>query len=135
MEGISRNQEHVYIMKCIYNALIYTEMKKEFSLEELISGVYECSYDEVPLFSKEVIIKTLSHINEIIPVFQEKMPKWKFSRLNVVEQSILLMSYAHYKYVDNVDKKVVIDIAVKLAKEYLDATDYKFVNAVLDNVL
>ncbi len=135
MPEISRNQEHVYIMKCIYNALVYTEMQKEFSLEELVSGIFECDYEEVPLFSKEVIIKTLSHINEIVPKFQEKMPKWKFSRLNVVEQAILLMSYAHFKYVGDVDKKIIIDIAVKLAKEYLDKDDYKFVNAVLDNVL
>jgi transcription termination factor NusB len=30
---------------------------------------------------------------------------------------------------------VVIDVAVKLAKTYLDAKDYKFVNAILDKVL
>ena len=46
------------------------------------------------------------------------------------------MSYAHIHYTDDdVDKSVVIDVAVRLAKKYLDRDDYKFVNAILDNVL
>ena len=40
-----------------------------------------------------------------------------------------------FYYVKDVDKKVVIDVAVKLAKKYLDSTDYKFVNAILDKTL
>ena len=64
------------------------------------------------------------------------MRKWTFDRLNRVEQAILIMSFAHYYYVEpEVDKKVVIDIAIKLSKTYLAPTDYKFVNAILDNVL
>jgi transcription termination factor NusB len=45
------------------------------------------------------------------------------------------MSYIHYFHIEEVDKGVVIDIAVRLAKVYLDAKDYRFVNAVLDKVL
>ena len=64
------------------------------------------------------------------------MNKWTFERLNRVEQALLLLSYSHYFYVEPaVDKGVVIDVAVKLAKTYLDASDYKFVNAILDKVL
>lgn len=133
--SISRIKEHELIMISIYDALIYVSMGDEFSVEEVLEGVYETEYTEVPLFSKEIVIKSLSHLNEIIEVFQANMPKWKFSRLNTLEQSILLMSYTHYKLVGNVDRKVVIDTAVRLAKKYLDQDDYKFVNAILDNVL
>ena len=45
------------------------------------------------------------------------------------------MSYTNFKLVGDVDKGVVIDRAVRLAKTYLDKDDYKFVNAILDNVL
>ena len=62
------------------------------------------------------------------------MPKWNFDRLNLVEQSILIMSYTH-KQTQKVDKGIVINIAVKLAKKYLDGDDYKFVNGILDKVL
>lgn len=133
--AISRIKEHELIMISIYDALIYVSMGKEFSVEEILEGVYEMEYYEVPIFSKEIVIKTLAHLNEIISTYQEKMPKWKFSRLNTLEQSILLMSFTHYKIVGNVDRKVIIDTAVRLSKKYLDKDDYKFVNAILDNVL
>ena len=133
--AVSRNQSHELIMTCIYDALIQIEANSEFSVEEIMAGVFGVPYEEVPVFAKEVVVKSLLHINEIIPAFQANMPKWKFSRLNVIEQAILIMSYAHAKYVEEVDKKIIIDVAVKLSKEYLDKDDYKFVNAILDNIL
>ena len=132
---ISRNQEHELIMVCIYDALIYTEMDEVFSLEDVMEGVFMTPYNEIPYFSKEVVIKSLAHVNEIKEVYQRYMPKWNFDRLNAVERAILLMSYANYHYIKGVDKSVVIDLAVRLSKKYLDKDDYKFVNGILDNVL
>ena len=132
---ISRNQEHELIMVCIYDALIYTEMDEVFSLEDVMEGVFMTPYDENPYFSKEVVIKSLSYVNQIKEAYQAFMPKWNFDRLNAVERAILLMSYANYHYVKDVDKSVVIDLAVRLSKKYLDKDDYKFVNGILDNVL
>jgi len=132
---MSRNQEHELIMICIYDALIYSEMDEVFSLEEVMEGVYKLPYDEISIFSKEVVIKSLTNVNEIKEIYQKNMPKWKFDRLNAVERAILLMSYTHAKIEPNVDKGIIIDVAVRLAKQYLDETDYKFVNAILDKVL
>lgn len=136
MENIflSRNKEHELAMISIYDALTYSSMNEVFSLENIMSGVFDMPYDEIPLFSKTLIIKSLAHINEIKPIFQENMPKWNFDRLNLLEQSILLMSYTHAKE-EKGDKKVIIDIAVRLSKKYLDKDDYKFVNAILDKIL
>ena len=131
---LSRNQEHELIMTCIYDALVYSNMDTEFSVEEIMTSVFEVNYDEISFFCKELVIKSLAHINEIKQVFQERMPKWNFDRLNLVEQSILIMSYTH-KQTQKVDKSIVINIAVKLAKKYLDGDDYKFVNGILDKVL
>ena len=131
---LSRNEEHELIMTCIYDALLYSNMGKEFSLEEIMCSVFEVEYDEISFFAKEMVIKSLSHINEIKQIFQARMPKWNFDRLNLVEQSILIMSYTH-KQIENSDKSIIINIAVKLAKNYLDKDDYKFVNGILDKVL
>lgn len=132
---ISRNQEHELVMISIYDALIYTEMEEVFSLEDILEGVYMLPYDEIPYFSKEVVIKSLANINDIKKEFQAYMPKWNFDRLNALERAILLMSYVNVKITKSADKAVVIDIAIRLAKKYLDKDDYKFVNAILDNVL
>ena len=131
---LSRNEEHELIMTCIYDALLYSNMDKEFSVEEIMCSVFEVEYDEISFFAKEMVIKTLSHINDVKAVFQAKMPKWSFDRLNLVEQAILLMSFTH-KQVENSDKGIIINIAVKLAKKFLDKDDYKFVNGILDKVL
>lgn len=132
---ISRNQEHEFIMISIYDALIYSEMDEVFSLEEVMEGIYKLPYDEIPLFSKEVVIKSLTNVNEIKEIYQKNMPKWKFDRLNALERAILLMSYTHAKVDETADKRVIIDVAIRLAKKYLDEKDYKFVNAILDNTL
>lgn len=131
---LSRNEEHELIMTCIYDALLYSSMDKEFSVKEIMCSVFEVEYDEISFFVKEMVIKTLSHINDIKAVFQANMPKWSFDRLNLVEQAILLMSFTH-KQVENSDKGIIINIAVKLAKKFLDKDDYKFVNGILDKVL
>lgn len=134
--SLSRNKQQELIMISIYDALIYVTNDLSFSLENILSSIYECEYDEVPLFSKEVIIKSLSNYNNIVPLFQENMKKWKFDRINNIAKALLLMSYAQNKLIeDKVDKKVVIDVSVRLAKKYLDSSDYKFINAILDNVL
>ena len=131
---LSRNQEHELIMTCIYDALIYANMEQEFSVEEIMTSVFEVNYDEISLFCKEIVIKSLAHLNEIKDKFQENMPKWKFDRLNLVEQAILVMSFTHMT-TQKVDKSIVINIAIKLAKKFLEKDDYKFVNGILDKVL
>ena len=131
---LSRNEEHELIMSCIYDALIYVNMNKEFSVEEIMCSVFDVEFDEISMFAKEMVVKSLSHLNEIKNIFQEKMPKWSFDRINLVEQSILIMSYTH-KQIEKSDKSIIINIAVKLAKKFLDKDDYKFVNGILDKVL
>ena len=131
---LSRNEEHELIMTCIYDALLYSNMDKEFSVEEIMTSVFGVEYDEISFFVKEMVIKSLSHINEIKKVFQDRMPKWNFDRLNLLEQAILIMSHTHRQTQDT-DKRIIINIAVKLAKTYLDKDDYKFVNGILDKVL
>ena len=132
---ITRNQEHELIMISIYDALIYSEMDEIFSLEDIMEGIYMTTYSEIPFFSREIVIKSLANVNEIKSVFQANMPKWNFDRLNALERAILLMSYAHGKMIEGSEKRVIIDVAVRLAKKYLDKEDYKFVNAILDKVL
>lgn len=132
---ISRNKEHELIMISIYDALTYVAMNEEFSLQDTMENIFLMPYEDIPYFSKEVTIKALKNINEIIEAFQKNMPTWKFDRLNQVERAILLESYASYKLVGDIDKKVMINVAVNLSKKYLDKKDYKFVNAILDKIL
>ena len=133
--NISRNQEQEKIMSCIYSALVNTLSEDEFSLESLMEGVFGISFEDIPAFSKRIVVKSLTHFDEIKDIYQAKMPTWKFDRLNAVTKSILLMSYTHFKLEGDVEKAIVINTAVVLAKKFLDKDDYKFVNGILDKVL
>lgn len=131
----SRNANQEKAMIIIYDALTYEDMNINYDIKEIIGDVLGDSYENSDFYVREVVVKALLHEKEIISEIEPKLNKWKFNRLNRLAQAILLLSYAHYKYVEGVDKAIVIDIAVHLAKKYLDDGDYKFINAVLDNVL
>lgn len=133
--AVSRNVSHEKAMIIIYDALCYEHMNQEYDPRELISSIMDESYDLVDLYVKQVVIKALINKDAYIEKLQAKMDTWKFDRLNRLNQAILLMSLSHYYGVGEVEKAVVINVAVSLAKKYLDDNDYKFVNAILDNVL
>ena len=135
--ALTRQQEHFVVMTVIYNEL------SDFALgdgsafrdaKELISSLCECPYSEVSEYVKKTVSYALNNYGAIKDVFIPKLNNWKWERLPLLTQAILLMSYAHMK-IETVDKRVVIDVAVSLAKKYVEPKQGKFVNAILDGVL
>ena len=132
----SRNALQSVAMSAIYDFLTYLSMKQEIDVENIVSGLCELPYEECDYFVKASLIMAIKHYDEAVGVFNANMRKWTFDRLNRVEQAILLLSYVHFYFVDpEVEKGVVINVAIKLSKSYLSDGDYKFVNAILDKVL
>ena len=116
-------------------AILTLDMDAPVDVMQIVSSLCGTSYEEADYFVKANAVMTVKHLNEMKDAFRPFM-KWRFERLPLLRQAILLLSYSHYFYVDpTVNKGVVIDIAVKLAKRYLGENDYQFVNAILDKVL
>lgn len=135
-QELSRNALQKVAMTAVYDALTQQNMGYPVNVEEIVSSLMDLPYEECNYFVKAAVIFSLKHQQEIIAVFTEHMRNWTFDRLNRVEQAILLLSYVHYFYIDpEVDRAVVINIAVRLSKDYLGDKDYRFVNAILDKVL
>lgn len=132
---LSRNKEQEKILGILYQALVLIDLKQELDVKQLLMDTYDCDFEDVPLFSQQILVYSLKNLDKITKAFQVNMINWTFNRINKLEQALLILSYSHFYYVKDVDKKVVIDVAVKLAKKYLDSTDYKFVNAILDKTL
>ncbi len=132
----SRNKAHASILFIVYDSLLYDKFQVEYDIKELITDIVGAeNYDEVDAFVKEVVIKTLLHEKELIKEIEPHLVKWTFNRLPLLTQAILLSSLAKRKYVSNIDRNVIIDVAINLAKKYLKDNDYRFVNAILDNIL
>lgn len=132
---LSRNQEQEKIMFIIYQILFLNRMKNDFDLVEVIEDTMEENYSDVSVFVKEVAVKCVKNYNEIYNLILPNCTTWKMERINLVVISILMLGITEYKYIGNVDKSVIIDVCVKLAKKYADEKDYRFVNALLDKIL
>ena len=135
--ALTRQQEHFVVMTVIYNELSDFTLGdgKEFrDARELISSLCECPYSEVSDYVKKTVAYALNNYGVIKDVFIPKLTNWKWDRLPLLTQAILLMSYAHMK-IETVEKRIVIDVAVNLAKKYVEPKQAKFVNAILDGVL
>ena len=135
---LNRNQQHFIVMTAVYNVLNDVELgrKEDYrNFEELISNLCEMPYEQVPSYIKATASYSINKYDEIVNAFAPKLKNWKWQRIPALCRAILVMSYAHFYYVEKVDKKVVIDVAVNLAKKYLDNSQAHFINAILDEVL
>lgn len=59
---------------------------------------------------------------------------WNIGRLNKTDLIILRIAIFEIKYSD-VASKIAVNEAVELAKEFSDDKSYKFVNAILQNLI
>ena len=133
---VSRNQQHYIIMTVIYNELVdfaFGEQKINRDARELISSMCECEYEEVDSYIKDTVMVSLQKYGEIRNAYIPYLRNWKWERLPLLTQAILLMSYTHFYFIEKVDKSVVINIAVTLAKKYVEEKQAKFINGILDS--
>ena len=135
---LNRNQQHYIIMTVIYNELsdfVLGDGQTFRDARELTAELCEMPFEEVDPFIKSTISYSLQKYGEIVKAYEPFLRNWKWERLPLLTQAILLMSYAHFYYVEKVDKQVVISVAVELAKKYIEPKQSKFINAILDGVL
>ena len=137
MEKISRNQENFIIMTVIYDELTdYTAGNSAFrDVNEIILQITDVPLNEHSAYVQNCISSVLSHYGEIVSAFLPHLRGWVWERLPLLTRAVLLMSYAHFYYVEKIDKSIVINVAVDLAKKYIEEKQAKFVNAILDEVL
>ena len=138
MEKISRNQENFIIMTVIYDELAdFTAGKDQpfRDVNDIILQITDIPLMEHSHYVQNMIASVLNHYGEIVTAFQPKLRDWKWKRLPLLTQAVLLMSYAHFYFVEKIDKRIVINVAVDLAKKYIEEKQAKFINAILDEVL
>lgn len=126
-------------MTIVYDILIYNQMEEEVDIKNIVSSLCEEEYENCDIYLKEVAIDSVKYYQQAVEHLSSFMIKWKFSRLNTLAQAILILSYVHFYYIKDNDaqaeKGVVIDVAIRLAKKYLDDKDYRYINAILDKAL
>ena len=129
----TRNQIQNLIMVCIYQYLFYLNLEQKPDISSIIESTFELPLAECDKFAKSVIVKSIKNAQEAVDTISPLLNKWKFERLGLVEQAILIQAYTEIKYCD-MPKPVVIDVAVKLCLKYASEDSYKFINGVLEKL-
>ena len=123
-------------MTAIYNELTdftFGEQKMNRDARDIIASLCECDIKDVDPYIIDSVMVSLQKYGEIRTAFAPYLKNWKWDRLPLLTQAILLMSYTHYYYIEKAERAVIINIAVTLAKKYIDDKQAKFVNAILDS--
>jgi N utilization substance protein B len=125
---MKRHLQRRKAMECIYQHLLLNKDIEDVMIENDIVG----STSE-EMFVREICRLAIMDKDEHIAAVNAKLKDWDFVRLGYVEQAILLLALAEYELRD-VERAVVINEAVELAKEFGDTDAYKLVNGVLDQL-
>ncbi len=78
---------------------------------------------------------TWKHSKECDELITDATIKWQFTRLSLVDKSILRLAVFQLKFCNDIPPKVVINEAIELAKKFSTDKSPAFVNGVLDAVL
>ena len=133
---LSRNQKHYIIMTAIYNELTdftFGDKKVYRDAQEIIASLCDADINDVDPYIVDSVMVSLQKYGEAKAAYVPYLKNWSWDRLPLLAQAILLMSYTHFYYIEKVDKSVVIDVAVNLAKKYIEEKQAKFINAILDS--
>lgn len=123
-------------MVAIYNELTdftFGEKQVNRSAEDVISSLCECDIKDVSPYIVDSVMVSLAKYGQIKVAYAPFLKNWKWERLPLLTQAILLMSYTHFYFIEKADKAVIINIAVELAKKYIDDKQAKFINGILDS--
>ncbi|MGL4336408.1 MAG: transcription antitermination factor NusB [Turicibacter sp.] len=85
----------------------------------------------------ELVDGVLTHQSELDSIIETSLYDWSISRLNKVDKAILRLATFEMKYTETTAKKIVIDEALELTKDFSDTGDGKarsFNNKVLDQI-
>lgn len=115
---------------------LYAYEMRESQPQELIEEfIRENESDEKStLFIKELFLKVIENIDYIDNLIKGCVEHWDFSRLAAVDKNILRLAIGEFLFFSDIPRKVSIDEAIELAKEFSSGDSGSFVNGVLDSI-
>ena len=102
---------------------------------ELYFGQLEGAGEKDLDYIREKVQKIASKVEEIDALINEHTTRWKTSRMNKVDLTILRLAVYEMRWDEDVPTGVAIDEAVELAKKYSSEDGPSFVNGVLSKLV
>lgn len=128
-----RNILQAKIMTCLYQYLFYSSISETPSIDTIMTDVFATSLNDISDYARRVLYAAAARLDEAKKILAPQLHKFRFERLSLVEQAILVMAYIENRYFAQ-PKAIAINVAVRLSRKYADEKSYKFINGVLEKV-
>lgn len=125
---MTRRQQRIKIMTCLYQYLLTGK-----DINDIFDENLDIDDKKSLAFIIENTVGVINNLDELVEEIEPKLIDYQFDRLGYVEQAILLLS-AFELNENKIDRAVVINEAIEIAKEYCDDKSPKFINGVLDQL-
>ncbi|MBR0137178.1 MAG: transcription antitermination factor NusB [Erysipelotrichaceae bacterium] len=125
---MNRREQRTKVVFSIYQYLL---TQKE--IEEILNENLDIDDKESISFIVSNTIETLNNLDELQDLIQKHLVDWDFDRLGYIEQAILLFAANEIK-AGEIDRPVIINEAVEIAKKYCDDEAPALINGVLDQL-
>ena len=124
---MNRREQRIKAMQLLYNADF-----NNISILDTIKNVKEDNKNDEILTFLNMVNDNLEKIDNII---NKSINNYSIDRLNMVDRAIIRLATA--EMISGVDKKIAINEALEITKEFSDQGDHKavsFNNKLLDNI-
>jgi N utilization substance protein B len=121
-------------------ALYQLEMAEGTSSSEALASAWAASADEgkpdpdAVKFAQELVEGVQAHQAEIDQLIEKHSHNWRLDRMSRIDRNVLRLGVFELKYRPDIPKKVSINEAVELGKNFGTEESSAFVNGLLDRV-
>lgn len=121
---MNRHETRVKVVIAVYQHLLLHR--------DLITS-FNNNFDYLDDYVDSIRNDLIKNEDKYIDNISSNLNRWSFDRLSFIDQAILLVGASEYN-LNKENKKIIIDEAVRIAKEYSDEDSYKYINGVLDRL-
>ncbi len=125
---MNRREQRTKVVFSIYQYLLTQK-----DIEEILNENLDIDDKESISFIVSNTIETLNNLDELQEKIQQHLVDWDFDRLGYIEQAILLFA-ANEINCGEIDRPVIINEAIEIAKKYCDDEAPALINGVLDQL-
>ena len=125
---MNRRQQRTTIITCLYQYLLLDK-----DIDEILEDNLNVKEKDSLAFIINITAEAINNYEKYTKLIDSVLDEWTFDRLGYMEQAILLEAISELRHTD-VDKAVVCNEAIELAKEYCDPQASSLINGVLDKV-
>lgn len=129
MKKVNRHQERVIVVTTLYQyLLLHTD------IDQLLENNLDDIDKDNVAFIVSRVIKTIENMDSYIEQIKNNITtNWDWERLGYIEQAILLYGVFELEEKE-IDKAVIIDECVNIAKTYCEDNAPSLINGVLDRI-